>query len=133
PRHEVEKEYWLAAAPPLDQRQVEALARGVELDSKVRRPASVRKLPPEARLQLAVVIREGRNRQIRRMVEAVGSRVTRLHRVREGPVFLGVLPEGRVRVLTPAELRRLREAASTPTPTPAPAQTRRGLSGPSPK
>jgi len=120
PRHEVEKEYWLAAAPPLDQRQVKALADGVEIDGERRRPASVRQLPPEVRLQLAVVIREGRNRQIRRMVEAVGSRVTRLHRVREGPVFLGELPEGRVRALTPAELRLLKTDAPVskrPSPT----------------
>src|SRR5437016_2179604 len=45
PRHEVEKEYWLAAAPPLDQGQVKALAHGVEIDGELRRPASVRELP----------------------------------------------------------------------------------------
>ncbi len=116
PRHEVEKEYWLAAAPPLDRRQVEALAHGVQIDGGLRRPARVRELPPDVRLQLAVVIREGRNRQIRKMVEAVGSRVTRLHRVREGPIFLGDLPEGRVRALTAAELRLLREAAPVSSP-----------------
>jgi 23S rRNA pseudouridine2605 synthase len=112
PSHEVEKEYWLAAMPALDQQQIKTLASGVQVDGKVRRPASVKLLPPGLRLQIAVVIKEGRNRQIRRMVDAVGSRVTRLHRVREGPALLGDLPEGRVRALTAAELRLLMEAAS---------------------
>jgi 23S rRNA pseudouridine2605 synthase len=108
PKHEVEKEYWLIASPSLDDRQIDALSQGVKLDGKARKPLLVRRLPEPARFQLTVVIREGRNRQIRRMVQAVGGRVTRLHRVREGPLVLGELPEGRVRRLTAAEVKSLK-------------------------
>ena len=111
PRHEVEKEYWLSATPPLDEAQIESLRAGVEVDGSLLRPVSLRRLPQTERLHFSVVISEGRNRQIRRMVEAVGGRVRRLHRVREGPLRLGSLPEGRVRRLTEPEVLSLQAAA----------------------
>ncbi len=57
-----------------------------------------------------LVLTEGRNRQARRMLEAVGYRVTRLVRIRQGPLRLGDLPSGRYRRLTERELARLRSA-----------------------
>lgn len=110
PRHEVEKEYWLALASPISDGQLAALRRGVEMDGQLRRPLRLRRLQRHP-FQLAVTIREGRKRQVRRMLAAVGARVTLLRRVREGPLSLGSLPEGAVRVLTAEEVDRLRGGA----------------------
>jgi 23S rRNA pseudouridine2605 synthase len=107
PSHEVEKEYWLASSPPLGRAQVEELGRGVEIDGRMRAPLKMAALAAAGRFQLAVVIKEGRNRQVRRMVEAVGGRVVALRRVREGPLSLQGLPEGAVRRLLPAEVAGL--------------------------
>src|SRR5438309_1926134 len=60
PRHEVEKEYWLTSSPPLDEGQVAALGRGVEIDGAVRAPLRLMPLRDAGRFQLAAVIREGR-------------------------------------------------------------------------
>ena len=65
-------------------------------------------LPPDAAV-LSITIHEGRNRQIRRMAEAAGLRVTRLTRIAEGGVTLGRLKKGTWRYLTNEEIRRLRE------------------------
>jgi 23S rRNA pseudouridine2605 synthase len=56
---------------------------------------------------LELTIAEGRNRQVRRMVEAVGNEVVALTRIRFGPISLGRLPEGESRRLRPAEVKRL--------------------------
>jgi len=60
---------------------------------------------------LEMVLREGRNREIRRILAKVGHKVLRLTRVAVGPVKLGKLPQGQTRQLTSAEIRALREAA----------------------
>ncbi len=73
-------------------------------------PAEVRRLGER---EIEVVLREGRNRQVRRMVEAVGNRVVALKRVRFGPVELGGLGEGEARRLSEAEIEALREAGAT--------------------
>ena len=109
PRHEIEKEYWLRLATPASDDQLAALRAGVEMDGKLRRPARLRRLIGEEPFHLSVTIREGRNRQVHRMFEAVGGRVTALRRVREGPLALGSLPEGAVRPLTRAEVEALRD------------------------
>ena len=114
PGHEVEKEYWLTSNPPLAGPALERLRRGVDVGGRTSAPARVRPLDPSNGFEVAITIREGRKRQVRRMVEAVGARVTRLMRVREGALGLGGLPEGRVRRLTDAEvamLTRRQEAA----------------------
>jgi 23S rRNA pseudouridine2605 synthase len=107
PRHEVEKEYWLRARPQLTPAQLERLRAGVEIDGAQRRPVDVHPLPLSSGYQVSVTIREGRKRQVRRMVEAAGSRVTALTRVREGPLALGGLEPGEVRLLTQDELTSL--------------------------
>ena len=108
PSHEVEKEYrvWVRgnARPVLDR-----LGAPMTLDGVRLRPARVALLEDGGtRGVLSVVIHEGRNRQIRRMCQAVGLEVTRLLRLREGPVCLGDLPCGRWRPLTAQELAGLR-------------------------
>lgn len=115
PRHGVPKTYHVWAEGEPSARVVERLARGVELDGRRTAPAGVRVLGPEApgRLtRLEIVLREGRNRQIRRMCQAVGHPVHRLVRVAIGTLELGGLPPGSWRWLTPEETRRLREEAA---------------------
>jgi 23S rRNA pseudouridine2605 synthase len=108
PSREIEKEYWLRLATPASEEQLGALRSGVEIDGVLRRPARLRRLVGEEPFQLSVTIKEGRNRQIRRMFEGVGGKVTALRRVREGPLHLGSLPEGAVRPLTRREVDDLR-------------------------
>jgi 23S rRNA pseudouridine2605 synthase len=107
PKHEVEKEYWLQLARPASEQQLASLREGVELDGRLRRVGRLRRLVGEGPFQLSVTIREGRNRQVRRMFEAVGARVRALRRVREGTLTLAGLPEGAVRELTASEVEAL--------------------------
>ena len=113
PRYEVEKEYWLAVEGELTDDQVEALGRGVEIDGSVRAPVAVRRLEDAEPYQLAVIIKEGRRRQVRRMLAAVGADVQLLRRVREGSLRLGDLPTGAVRPLSDGEMRLLRPKSRT--------------------
>jgi 23S rRNA pseudouridine2605 synthase len=110
PKHEVEKEYWLQLARPASEVQLASLREGVELDGHLRRVGRLRRLVGESPFQLSITIREGRKRQVRRMFEAVGARVTALRRVREGSLELASLPEGAVRELTDTEVEALRAA-----------------------
>jgi 23S rRNA pseudouridine2605 synthase len=112
PRHEIEKEYWLRLGEPATAAQLDGLSSGIELDGVMQRPVRLRRLVGAEPFQLSMTIREGRNRQVKRMVEAVGGRVTSLRRVREGPLTLDGLPEGSTRTLTETELTALRPAVS---------------------
>ncbi|HET8814228.1 MAG TPA: pseudouridine synthase [Solirubrobacterales bacterium] len=104
PRYEVPKTYraWLRAA--ISDRELERLRNGVELDDGPTGSAQVRRLGER---EIEVVLREGRNRQVRRMVEAVGNRVVALQRIRFGPLELGKLPEGKARRLSDEEIAQL--------------------------
>ena len=112
PRYEVPKAYrvQLARAPRKDELRV--LAEGVELEDGMTAPAEVMKVGER---EIEVVLREGRNRQVRRMAEAVGNRVTALRRVRFGPIGLAGLGEGKARRLSAEEISALRESPSPPT------------------
>ena len=91
--------------------QAMRLAEGVELDGQRTAPAQVTVLSKEpGRVVVQIVITEGRNRQIRRMCEAVGLEVARLKRISIGPVRLGMLPPGKWRMLTQPELSALQSA-----------------------
>jgi 23S rRNA pseudouridine2605 synthase len=105
PRYEVKKAYRVQLRRPPSERELGRLAEGVELEDGHTSPAEVRRLGER---QIEVVIREGRNRQLRRMAEAVGNEVVALRRVRFGPVELGDLPEGASRLLSAEEVTRLR-------------------------
>ena len=96
----VEKEYLVRVEGALDARGLALLNHGLELDGKKLRPARVSWANPD---QLAFVLTEGRKRQIRRMCELVGLRVTGLKRVRIGRVRLGDLPLGQWRFLREGE------------------------------
>lgn len=113
PRYKVDKEYVAVVGGSPNRRDVEKLRTGVELDDGVTAPADVevlRVLPgPSAEVRL--VIREGRHRQVRRMLMAVGHRVNALQRTAFGPLRLGRLKPGDWRVLRDAEVTALRRAA----------------------
>jgi len=110
PRYEVSKAYRVELRRPPSEGDLRRLASGVELEDGVTAPAEVRRL---AEREVEVVLREGRNRQVRRMVEAVGNRVVALRRVRFGPVELGGLGGGGARRLSEAEVEALRKAGAT--------------------
>lgn len=104
PVSHVAKTYVVQASTRLADAQLRALADGIELNDGRTRPARVRRLPDAAEgTRFEITLTEGRNRQIRRMVEAVGARVITLVRVRIGRLELGTLLEGQWRLLTRAE------------------------------
>jgi 23S rRNA pseudouridine2605 synthase len=92
---------------PVRAHALDALREGVELDDGMTAPARVRRLASD---KVELTIREGRKRQVRRMLEAVGHPVAALERVAFGPLGLGGLEPGAYRRLTAAELDRLRGA-----------------------
>jgi 23S rRNA pseudouridine2605 synthase len=104
PRYGIERTYKVRLRRPVSESQLRRLRRGVELDDGPTAPARVRST--SARV-VELTIAEGRNRQVRRMVEAVGNQVIALARIRFGPLALGSLPEGKSRRLRPPEVKRL--------------------------
>jgi pseudouridine synthase len=113
PAHEVPKTYVARVKGIPDGSALKALATGVMLDDGPTAPARVRLLdvkPPNLAV-VSISIREGRNRQVRRMFEAVGTPVISLRRTKLGPLELGRLPVGAYRPLTEQEVAALKNAA----------------------
>ncbi len=104
PRYEVPRTYRVRLRRPVSERELAALRDGVELEDGRTLPARVRRVSPRV---IELTLREGRNRQVRRMAEAVGNQVVELERIAFGPLRLGELAEGEARRLRAAELRRL--------------------------
>ena len=100
PQSELEKEYIVWVDGWITDEKLALLRHGLELDERQLRPAQVEVV---GRQQLKFILREGRNRQIRRMCELVELTVVDLLRIRIGDLVLGDLPEGRWRPLTAAE------------------------------
>jgi 23S rRNA pseudouridine2605 synthase len=109
PSHGVDKEYLAEVEGVPSPAVVRRLREGVDLDDGRTAPAKVSLTPPNA---VRITIHEGRNRQVRRMCEAVGHPVVRLVRVRIGPLADRALPPGRWRSLSVTEVRHLQEAAT---------------------
>jgi 23S rRNA pseudouridine2605 synthase len=108
PRHEIEKEYHIRVRGKVHQNQIDQLQKGVMLDDRPTAPATVRLIKDgEQNDWLSITIHEGRNRQIRRMCEAVSLSVVRLKRIRYGTLELGPLKPGQYRNLTEREVRDL--------------------------
>ena len=108
PEHKVPKTYQVKSATLLTDDQVGRLCRGVELSDGPTRPAVVTRLRDSARHSfLEMTITEGRNRQVRRMLEAVDSKVLKLVRTAIGGVRIGSLEIGKWRPLAPQELLQL--------------------------
>lgn len=111
PRYGSEKEYRVTVRGVVDSAARERLERGVHVDGRRSAPLRLERLRADAARGTSafhVVLREGRNRQIRRMLASVGVRVDRLVRVRVGPLRLAGLARGAARPLTAEELRTLR-------------------------
>jgi 23S rRNA pseudouridine2605 synthase len=104
PRYGIEKTYVAEVEGDPDDAVLAALERGVELEDGVTAPARARRL---RRGVVELTIHEGRNRQVRRMIEAVGNEVVSLARIRFGALELGSLSAGKARRLRPPELKRL--------------------------
>lgn len=108
PSHHVPKTYRVTVRSEITKSQAESLATGILLDGRMTAPAEVHVIEKaEGRSVIEIVLYEGRNRQIRRMCEALGLEVARLKRTAVGNVRLGSLPVGRYRDLTEKEVNSL--------------------------
>jgi len=105
PRYGVEKVYEAEVEGEPDDEALDALRNGIELDDGATAPARVRRLGPNT---IELALHEGRNRQVRRMLEAVGHPVARLHRSAYAGLTLEGLEPGRWRELEPSEVDALR-------------------------
>lgn len=111
PSRHISKTYRVTVRPDISDEQLVRLSEGIKIDGKKTLPASiVVKEKEQGRVVLLITIKEGRNRQIRKMCEAVGLEVARLRRISIGPLKLGMLKPGTWRELTADELRALRNA-----------------------
>ena len=112
PDHKVPKTYLVKSASRLADEHLERLRRGIELEDGPTRPALVRRVRDSAsKTFFEITITEGRNRQVRRMVEAAGSRVSKLVRIAIGPLRIEQLEIGKYRPLTEGEVKALRGPA----------------------
>ena len=113
PSKHVTKTYRVTVRPPVTDEDLVKMSEGVLIDGRKTLPCVINVLTSEStRVVLQMVIKEGRNRQIRKMCEAVGLEVARVKRTAIGPVKLGMLKPGEYRELTSEELRSLRTAIS---------------------
>jgi len=113
PDHKVPKTYQIKASTLLSEEQIGRLRAGVELSDGMTRAAKVERLrdgPKHTFLEMTIT--EGRNRQVRRMLEAVDSKVSKLVRTSIGPVRIGELPIGKWRELSAEEVQVLRGEAA---------------------
>ena len=109
PETKVPKTYLVKSSLVLTDEQLERLRQGVELNDGPTRPATVKRIRDSARYTFfEIAITEGRNRQVRRMVEALGAKVLKLVRVRIGSIEIGGLEIGKHRPLTPEEVAALK-------------------------
>ena len=115
PSRSVSKTYRVTVRPDVTDEQAVKLAEGVMIDGRKTAPAEVRVLSKEQnRVVMEIIIREGRNRQVRKMCEAVGLEVARLKRTAFGPLRLGMLKPGTCRELKPEALKAIRSAVKKP-------------------
>jgi 23S rRNA pseudouridine2605 synthase len=108
PRYGVEREYIVGLDKPLEARHAAEIARGVRLDDETTGPAEVIISPSDAR-QVCIVLREGKNREVRRLFEHFGYEVRKLHRSRYGTITVRSLARGEYRHLTRQEVLSLRK------------------------
>ncbi len=108
PRTHVSKTYRVTVRPPVTEQMLDKIACGIEIDGRMTAPCEVEIIQKEeGRVVLKFVLYEGRNREIRRLCEAVGLQVARLKRVAIDTLKLGMLPQGKWRLLTEQEVKKL--------------------------
>ena len=109
PSFEIQKAYLTRVSNHVTDDEIRMLRKGVMIDGRMTSPASVRLIRHSAfSTDLLITIHEGRNRQVRKMIAAIGHQVVSLKRVRFGPVELGDLPSGMWRRLTDDEIAKLK-------------------------
>ncbi len=112
PSMHVPKTYRVTVRPSITDDQLTQITMGIVIEGQKTAPATVRVISQEpGRVVLEIVLYEGRNRQIRKMCEALGLEVARLKRIAVGPVKLGMLQQGDYRRLTREEVKKLLAAA----------------------
>lgn len=104
PSFDHEKEYEVVVSRPVAGEALDKMAAGIQLSEGRTRPARIKRISPD---KFRIVLKEGRNRQIRRMVEKVGNRVRELKRIRISNISLGGLKDGCWRYLTGKEKKEL--------------------------
>lgn len=110
PKHEVEKTYTVTVKGEVTQEEVEKLRKGVKIEEYTTRPAKVKilKIDKEKEIsRLEITIHEGKNRQVRKMCEAIDKKVLSLHRSKIGGIGVKDLPIGSWRYLTKQEVKEL--------------------------
>lgn len=112
PKTHVAKTYRVTVRPGINENQLNSICTGIVIDGKKTAPAKAKVLEEgEGRAVLEIVLYEGRNREIRKMCEALSLEVARLKRIAVGSVRLGMLKQGDYRELTPEEINGLRAMA----------------------
>ncbi|WP_289020949.1 pseudouridine synthase [Desulfobacter postgatei] len=106
PSHDHEKEYLVFAVRPVSDQDLAAMAEGMVIDGKKTRQAKVRRVSENG---FKIVLKQGLNRQIRKMVGKTGNEVAMLKRIRMANIRLGSLPAGKWRYLTEQEVEKLRQ------------------------
>lgn len=104
PSYDHEKEYDVTVSKPITDGALKNIAGGMPMMGTKTRPSEIKRISSR---RFRIVLKEGKNRQIRRMIRKVGNHVTRLRRVRISNIKLGALPEGAWRYLTEKEKKRL--------------------------
>ena len=112
PSHNYAKVYRVTVRPKVTDEILYNLRTGIEIDGKMTSPCEVTVLiTEENRVVLEIILKEGRNRQIRKMCESQGLEVARLKRTAIGPIKLGMLPQGKYRELSEQEIKKLLRSA----------------------
>jgi 23S rRNA pseudouridine2604 synthase len=111
PRYEHEKEYVVDVDKKLRAIDIGKWQSGIRLEDGMTQPTRVRQMGPR---RFAIILKEGRNRQVRRMAEELGYKVTALKRTRIGDLKLGTFPVGQWRALTEGEVSDLQKATAPP-------------------
>ncbi len=114
PRHEVEKVYNVKISGALKESEIDRLQKGVDIGGYVTRPCEVRILKKNPHnMWIEMILREGKNRQVRRMIDVIGVAVLRLVRVGVGPIRLGDIKSGFWRELSEAEVTGLKKVCAS--------------------
>jgi 23S rRNA pseudouridine2605 synthase len=114
PKFEIQKSYLVTCETAVKSEHVEQLRKGMRIEDGKTAPAEVYVMPHGKGKEIGIIIHEGRNRQVRKMFEALGYEVKKLDRVAYGPVTKEGLARGATRSLTRPEVRKLRELTGMP-------------------
>lgn len=110
PKHEINKTYTVTLKGIITKEEVQKLQKGIDIGDYITKPAKVKILKTDEEKQISrleIVIHEGKNRQVRRMCEAVGRKVLALHRTKIGEISVKEIPLGKWRFLKKEEIQKL--------------------------